>query len=185
MERDTEPHLWPTWNLSAEEAARFYRGPGRVTVAVDVNNGLLDVVYHCRCASREGLQSALAQMHSHFPHAVTLDGSMRCHHFCEDLPDAGWRARWELAPEPEPEIAWPEPRDDFPDENTPANDNEEPVPAFVQEAVADIVNILRNMEARALKDSEPPLPEWPQPRDDEPAPGEQAHDREPDTGIDI
>jgi hypothetical protein len=98
MKRDTEPHLWPTWNLSPEEADRFYRGSGRVTIAVDENNALLSALYHSRCETREALQSALAQMHSDFPHAVTLFGSMRGHYFCEDLPHAGWRSLWELEP---------------------------------------------------------------------------------------
>lgn len=95
MKKDTEPHLWPTWNLSLEEAERFYRGSGRVTIAVDQDSELLSVVYHSRCPTKEALQSALTQMHSHFPEAVTLEGSMRGHHFCEDLPDAGWRQAWE------------------------------------------------------------------------------------------
>jgi hypothetical protein len=134
MNRDTEPHYWPTWALSAEEAERFYRGSGRVTVAVDDNNALLGVVYHSRCETREALQSALAQMHSHFPDAVTLEGSMRGHYFCEDLPDAGWRHVWELEPASEPqrgiavekhgaameaeitERLWPQPRDMLKDE---------------------------------------------------------------------
>jgi hypothetical protein len=134
MKSDTEPHLWPTWNLSSEEADRFYRGSGRVTIAVDENHALLSVVYHSRCETREALQSALAEMHTHFPHAVTLEGSMRGRYFCEDLPDAGWREVWELEPasERERDIAqkkhgagveeeitpplWPHPRDVLKDE---------------------------------------------------------------------
>jgi hypothetical protein len=107
MKKDTEPHLWPSWALSPEEADRFYRGSGRVTLAVDENSGLLGVVYHSRCQTKEELQSALAQMHSDFPHAATREGSMRGHYFCEDLPDAGWRQAWETAPP-----RWPEAREE-------------------------------------------------------------------------
>jgi hypothetical protein len=107
MQKDTEPHLWPTWTLSPEEAESFYRGSGRVTLAMDENSGLLGVVYHSRCQTKEALESALAEMRSDFPRAVTLEGSMRGHYFCEDLPDAGWRQVWEDAYWPEPERASP------------------------------------------------------------------------------
>jgi hypothetical protein len=104
MKKDTEPHLWPTWKLSPEEADTFYRGSGRVTIAVDENSGLLGVVYHSHSQTKEVLQLALAQMNSNFPHAVTFEGSMRGHHFCEDLPDAGWRQVWKDEPPPQ----WPQ-----------------------------------------------------------------------------
>ncbi len=41
MKRDTEPHLWPTWNLSSEEADRFYRGSGLARNSMS-----------CSCAAR-------------------------------------------------------------------------------------------------------------------------------------
>ena len=73
MKKDTEPHYWPTWKLTPDEAKSFYRGSGPVTAAVDDNNALLSVVYHSRCENREALQSAIARMQSQFPKAVTLD----------------------------------------------------------------------------------------------------------------
>src|SRR5205814_2093169 len=85
----------------------------------DENSQVLGVVYHSRFQTEEALQSALAQMHSHFPHAVTLEGSMRGHHFCEDLSDTGWPQAWETDRAPE----WPQAR-----EEEPASGEHDPQP---------------------------------------------------------
>jgi hypothetical protein len=99
MNRDTEPYLWPTGKLSTEEADRFFSRFGQVTIAMDERGTLLGLVDHCKTA--EALQLALAQMRSDFPHVHIMEGRMRGHYFCEDVPDAGWRQTWELHPVPE------------------------------------------------------------------------------------
>lgn len=63
-------YICETWNLSAEDAQKFYAG--RCAVALDGDGRLLAVVYFGRFRTLAGLRAALASMGAECPAAVFI-----------------------------------------------------------------------------------------------------------------
>ncbi len=83
MKRDTDArNRCPVWRFNEEGECHFYGGPGRVLIAMDDNNRLLDVFYFGlpgEAVDRE----PIANMRANFPGAALRYGEMACRMFYE------------------------------------------------------------------------------------------------------